>query len=94
MMIMMRNDIAQPYFVLLATLLCGFGAGLACAQQYPAKRFEQLERNRSETNTPDEVKQSSAGASNSPVRQGPVLLAPGEHGIGRYVRDTMLTRSQ
>ena len=86
-MIMMRNDIAQPYFVLLATLLCGFGAGLACAQQDPVKRFEQLERNRNETNTPDEVKQSSVGASKSPVRQGPELLAPGEHGIGRYVRD-------
>jgi Ca2+-binding EF-hand superfamily protein/mono/diheme cytochrome c family protein len=136
MVTMMRNNIAQPYIALLAMLLCSSISSLAYAQQDLEKRFEELDRNRDEIITPDELENSSifklfdrnsngeitrdeasqsalrdrlrnrlggllggnkagrdetsekpTGASKTPVRQGPVLLAPGEQGIGRYVRD-------
>jgi mono/diheme cytochrome c family protein/thiol-disulfide isomerase/thioredoxin len=70
-------------FVKICSLL-GLIAGLMFAPQVKAqqaieKRFEQA------------VPAEPAKSLEAPVRQGPKLLAPGEHGIGSYVADFEFT---
>ena len=131
----------KPLVVLsLSTLLAIFIGQMVVrrvhAQQEIEKRFEQLDRNRDEKVTPDELPQAAifrtfdlngngeitrdeatqvaqrgrmriarggilggnpssdevvpaepVTALEAPVRQGPKLLTPGEHGIGRFVPD-------
>lgn len=70
---MTRKRAKTESFATVVAVLFGFGlATRADAQLEIEKRFE-----------PKQPAKSLA----VPVRQGPKLLTPGEHGIGRYVAD-------